>query len=262
MTSTMVIAGFAAWAACEPGVAAVHYEGRPKYLGHAEEVDAIIPRCIQAFATTIALVYCHKRGRAFINPDPRGTLIGNLLLMMGFTECGKPTKEIEECFKRLWILYADHEMTNSTAAFLHAASTLTDPFFCMISAVVSAYGPLHGGAIDLAYQGFANVGTPDNVPQLIEDVKAQKQRLFGYGHRIYKSVDPRAKLIRAMIDEHKERVESNPLLSVALEIDRVANEDEYFTSRKLKANADLYGCFLYTAMGLPFLSNVLQLPLM
>lgn len=201
-------------------------------------------------ATTIALVYCHKRGRKFTPADPNGSFIGNVLLMMGFVDerTGKPDPKIERCFERLWILYADHEMTNSTAAFLHAASTLTDPLSCAIAGIVSAYGPLHGGAIDAAYAGFKTVGTPENVHRLISDVKAKKQRLFGYGHRVYKTTDPRVKFIRELIDEHKEEVKKNPLLNVALEIDRIAGEDKYFTSRKLKANADLYGCFLYTAL--------------
>ncbi|CAI0640985.1 unnamed protein product [Colletotrichum noveboracense] len=140
-------------------------------------------------------------------------------------------------------------MTNSTAAFLHAASTLTDPLSCCISAIVSGYGPLHGGAIDLAYKMFEKIKTPNEVYSLITAVKTNKQRLYGYGHRIYKTVDPRVKLIHRMIDQHRDKVESNPMLAVTLEIDRVANNDEYFTSRNLKANADLYGCFLYTAMG-------------
>lgn len=251
LTFTMVLAGLAAYADCDPGTAAVHHEGRPKYLGDMKQVDAAIIRTLQALATTVSLVYCHKRGKPFTQPNPEGSFIGNLLLMMGFTdeETGKPNAEIEKTFERLWILYADHEMTNSTAAFLHAASTLTDPISCSITGIVSAYGPLHGGAIDLAYKGFESVGTPENVPLLIADVKARKQRLFGYGHRIYKKTDPRTYFIRSMIDEHMDRVKSNPLLSVALEIDRVAGEDEYFTSRNLKANADLYGCFLYTALG-------------
>ncbi|EGP90157.1 citrate synthase [Zymoseptoria tritici IPO323] len=250
LTGTILLAGLAAWAACDPGTQSVHQENRPKYLGNIAEVDAAIIRTTQAMATTIALAYCHKRGKPFTQPEREGTFIGNVLTMMGFTDnMGKPIAEIEATFARLWILYADHEMTNSTAAFLHAASTLSDPLSCAVSGIVSAYGPLHGGAIDQAYKGFQTIGTPENVPILIADVKAKKQRLFGYGHRIYKKTDPRAKLIRSMIDEHMPKVKDNPLLRVALEVDRVANEDDYFTSRNLKANADLYGCFLYTALG-------------
>ncbi|KAK2740857.1 citrate synthase [Colletotrichum kahawae] len=226
-TSTMMIAGIAAYASHDEGAISTMGSAKPAYLGRAGQVDGAIIRCISALATVVALVYCHKRGKDLTPADPNDSLVANVL----------------------WILYADHEMTNSTAAFLHAASTLTDPLSCCISGIVSGYGPLHGGAIDLAYKTFEKIKTPSEVCSHITDVKENKERLYGYGHRIYKTVDPRVKLIHRIIDQHREKVESNPMLAVALEIDRVANDDEYFTSRNLKANADLYGCFLYTAMG-------------
>lgn len=250
----MILAALSAYASLDEGTQATHSKGEPQYLGKAKEVDEAVIRTLSILAITISLVYCHKRGRAFTPPNPEGSFIGNILLMMGIMEptpAGeppKPNQKIEKCFERLWILYADHEMTNSTAAFLHAASTLTDPLSCCVTGIVSAYGPLHGGAIDLAYKGFEMVGTPENVPKLITAVKAKKQRLFGYGHRVYKVVDPRTKYIRQLMAEHQELVSANPMLKVAMEIDRVAGEDPYFTSRNLKANADLYGCFLYTAL--------------
>ncbi|KAI3551777.1 citrate synthase [Colletotrichum abscissum] len=252
LTSTMVFAGMAAYASHDEGAIATLQSGRPAFMGQADKVDEALIGCISALATVVALVYCRKRNKTFTPADPDESFIANMLRMMGFHEdkhSNKPNQEIVKCFEKLWILYADHEMTNSTAAFLHAASTLTDPLACCISGLVSGYGPLHGGAIELAYKAFEDLKTPENVPLLIADVKAKKQRLFGYGHRIYKAVDPRAKFIRAMIDQYKDKVESNPLLSIAMEIDRVANADKYFTSRNLKANADLYGCFLYTAFG-------------
>ncbi|KAJ6032639.1 citrate synthase [Penicillium herquei] len=255
LTFTMILAALAAYASVDEGTRATHSKGEPQYLGKGQVVDDAVIRSMSILATTVALVYCHKRGRAFTAPNPEGSFIGNVLLMMGVLEPGtestkpKPNQEIEKCFERLWILYADHEMTNSTAAFLHAASTLTDPLSCCVTGIVSAYGPLHGGAIDLAYNSFETLRSPKNVPKLISAVKAKKQRLFGYGHRIYKVVDPRTKFIRELMNEHKEQIKANPLLAVAMEIDRVAGEDPYFTSRNLKANADLYGCFLYTALG-------------
>ncbi|KAF6823182.1 citrate synthase [Colletotrichum plurivorum] len=265
LTKTMIMAGLAAFASHEDGAEHTHQSSRPYYLGRPNEVDTGMVRTLGAFASVVALAYCHKRNKRFTMPDPEESYIGNVVVtartghgavtvvrMMGFRESSSdvaPDRDIVACFSKLWILYADHEMTNSTAAFLHASSTLTDPLSCCISSIACAHGPLHGGAIDIAYRTFADVGTPENVPALIADVKAKKHRLFGYGHRIYKAVDPRAKFMRAMIDQHKDRVQSNPLLAVALEIDRVAGADEYFTSRKLKANADFYGCFLYTAFG-------------
>ncbi|KAK2046490.1 citrate synthase [Colletotrichum somersetense] len=251
LTSTMVLAGMAAYASRDEGAVRTLQSGSPAYLGQPDKVDAALISTLSALATVVALTYCHKRGKAFSPADPEASFISNVLRMMGFQKgkSGKPDAEIVRCFEKLWILYADQEMTNSTSAFLHAASTLTDPLSCCISGIVSCYGPLHGGAIDLAYKAFQDLKTPDNVAALIADVKAKKQRLFGYGHRVYKVVDPRARFIRAMIDQYRDKVESNPLLSVAMEIDRVASTDEYFTSRNLKANADLYGCFLYTAFG-------------
>ncbi|PWY94484.1 citrate synthase [Aspergillus sclerotioniger CBS 115572] len=253
LTFPMILAGLSAYASVDEGTRATHSKGEPQYLGKGKAVDEAVIRTLSILATTIALVYCHKRGRPFNPSRPNESFIGNVLLMMGILEPGskspQPNRKIEKCFQRLWILYADHEMTNSTAAFLHAASTLTDPLSCCVTGIVSAYGPLHGGAIDLAYKGFETVGTPENVSTLIANVKAKKQRLFGYGHRIYKVVDPRTKFIRQLMDEHRDEVQANPLLKVAMEIDRVAGEDPYFTSRNLKANADLYGCFLYTALG-------------
>lgn len=140
MTFPMIIAGLAAYAALDEGSVKTHNTSAAYYLGNLEAVDAAIIRCLSAFATTVALVYCHKRGRQFTQPRKDGSFIGNLLLMMGISD-----EHTEKCLERLWILYADHEMTNSTAAFLHSASNLTDPVSCMISGVVSAYGPLHGG---------------------------------------------------------------------------------------------------------------------
>ena len=170
--------------------------------------------------------------------------------MMGVVEegSGLPSQKVVDCLERLWILYLDHEMTNSTTAFLHVASTLADPISCCTAYVASGNGPLHAGAVDLAYGNLQRLGTPEGVPGLIADVKAKKYRLYGYGHRIYKTVDPRIKFIKTMLDELSEGKNDNPLLAVALEIDRIASTDEYFTSRNLKANADLYGCFVYTAL--------------
>ncbi|TDZ20226.1 Citrate synthase [Colletotrichum orbiculare MAFF 240422] len=245
-TSSMLIAGMAAYASHGEGAIHTLSSARPVYLGRAEKVDGAIIDCIAALACVVSLVYCHKRNKPFTPPVAEESFIANVLRMMGFS---KPGREVQHCFEKLWILYADHEMTNSTAAFLHAASTLADPLSCCISALVSGYGPLHGGAIEVAYKTFEVLKTPDNVASLIEEVRAKKQRLFGYGHRIYKTADPRTKLVRSLMDRHRDGIGAHPLLSVAMEIDRVAGSDRYFASRNLKANVDLYGCFLYTAHG-------------
>ena len=201
-------------------------------------------------AVVVALTYCRQRNRELTLPKPDGSFISNVLLVMRFVNgtTNSPKLSVVSSLEKLWILYCDHEMTNSTAAFLHVASTLANPISCCLAYAASGNGPLHAGAVDLAYKSFAELRTPENVPAMIADVKAKKYRLFGYGHRIYRAVDPRTKFIRAMLEEHKDTGRQNPLLSVAIEIDRIASTDSYFTSRNLNANADLYGCFVYTAL--------------
>ena len=246
----MVLAGLAAYAASEPNSIPTAAGDATLYPGKVEVVDKAIIRTMSSMAALTALVYCHQHDRRLTPPIPEKPFIENVLIMMGFVEdkTGMPNPKVIECLERLWVLYCDHEMTNSTAAFLHVASTLTDPISCCTAFVASGNGPLHAGAIDLAYKAFARLGTPDKVPAMISDVKAKKHRLFGYGHRIYKTVDPRAKFIKAMLDEFADETTHNPLFAVAMEIDRIASQDHYFTSRNLKANADLYGCFVYTAL--------------
>lgn len=143
MTCPMILAGLAAYAALDEGSVRTHSTSKAYYLGNLDAVDAAIIRCLSAFATTVALVYCHKRNRQFTPPQKDGSFIGNFLRMMGISDA-----HTEKCLEKLWILYADHEMTNSTAAFLHSASNLTDPVSAVISGIVSAYGPLHGGKIE------------------------------------------------------------------------------------------------------------------
>ena len=197
---TMMIAGLSAWAGSDPTVIPA-YMGKNIYQGHLDLVDSQIIRLISALATVIALSYCRMQEKPFTPADLNGSFIENTLRMMGFVEdeTKQPNPKHVECLEKLWVLYADHELTNSTAAFLHVASTLADPFSCTIASITAAYGPLHGGAIDTAFKVIQNVGKPENVPQLIDDVKAKKCRLFGYGHRIYKTVDPRSVIIREYV---------------------------------------------------------------
>ena len=246
----MVLAGLAAYAASDPSTVPTAADNPNLYQGKMEVVDKAIIRTISSMAVVVALVYCRQHNRNFTPPDPNGSFISNLLVMMGFVEESSkmPSAKAVGCLERLWVLYCDHEMTNSTAAFLHVASTLADPISCCTAYTASGNGPLHGGAIDLAYKTFVRLGIPENVPGLIADVKAKKCRLFGYGHRIYKTVDPRIKFVWEMLEELSDETRDNPLLAVALEIDNVASKDSYFTSRNLKANVDLYGCFVYTAL--------------
>lgn len=246
----IIVAGLSAWAAYSADHIPIH-TGKNIYLGNPDAVDSGIIRTMSALSVVIALTSCHQQGKQFRSPDARNSFVCNQLLMMGIvnSETGKPDSWAERQLNKLWIIYADHEMTNSTAAFLHVTSTLADPISGCMASLLSASGPLHAGAIDLAYRSFQQIGSKENVAKLIADVKAKKQRLFGYGHRIYKTVDPRIYHLRKMMDDLAVKTASNPLLSIAMEIDRIASQDTYFTSRNLKANADLYGCFVFSALG-------------
>ena len=246
----IALAGLSAYAASYSQTVPTASGNAGLYHGNLDVVDAAIVRTISFVAVVVALVYCHQHGRELGAPIRGKSLVENLLLMMGFVEkdTDMPSQNVVKYIERLWVLYCDHEMTNSTAAFLHVASTLADPISCCAAYIASGNGPLHAGAIDLAYKAFARVGAPENVPAMIADVKAKKYRLFGYGHRIYKTVDPRAKLIKAMLDEFGEETKQHPLFAIAIKIDEIASQDLYFTLRNLKVNADLYGCFIYTAL--------------
>jgi citrate synthase len=248
----MCMAGLTAFMAEQPNLIP-SYVGKNLYHGNTKFADEQIIRTLAVSAVIVSLAFCHQKGRPFQEADPEAPFIENLLRMGGFTE--DPSTSVDpkkvEILQRLWVLYADHEMTNSTAAFLHVASSLADPLSATIACVASGYGPLHGGAIDTAYKAMRDVGSPENVPNLIERVKRKEIRLFGYGHRIYRTVDPRSRFIREMLDDLTKgdlAEKMDPVLAIAMEIDRIASADEYFTSRKLQANADLFGSFVYTAL--------------
>ncbi|KAJ2993393.1 hypothetical protein NUW58_g1855 [Xylaria curta] len=245
-TMPMTLAGMSAFAAADETVCATRHTQRAMFQGRLDVADAALVRTVGYIAATTALIYCHKNDKSFTPPEPNRSLVGNLLWMMGIAQ---ENPKVEECLNKLWILYADHEITNSTAAVLHAGSTLIDPVSAVMSGIICGYGPLHGGAIDLAYEALAAIGTPERVPYFIEGVKKGKGRLFGYGHRIYKTRDPRLSLIEELMEKYKEELDANPLIRVSLAIDKYASQDPYFIERNLKANADLMGCFLYTAMG-------------
>ena len=159
-----------------------------------------------------------------------------------------PDKKISRTIDRLWILIADHELSCSTAAFLHVASTMTDPLASLLAAIAAGSGPLHAGAIELCYEGLEMLGSVENVAEYMEAVKAKQFRLYGYGHRVYKTKDPRATLTEELMDEHREAINANPILQIALEVDRLANTDPFFVERRLKMNADFYGCLIYVAL--------------
>ncbi|KAF1828253.1 citrate synthase [Decorospora gaudefroyi] len=218
------------------------------YHKNMKATDDAIIRCFAYVSATLATVYCHVKGVELHPPKEGLTLVENFLHMIGMED---PDKKVSRTIDRLSINMADHELSCSTAAFLHVASSLTDPMTCLLTAISAASGPLHGGALEVCYQGLELIGSVENVPAYIAAVKAKKFRLFGYGHRVYKTQDPRAALTKELMEEHREAIAANPLLQIAVEIDRQANTDPYFVERKLKLNADFYGCFVYSALGIP-----------
>ncbi|KAL8924714.1 MAG: hypothetical protein Q9208_003904 [Pyrenodesmia sp. 3 TL-2023] len=246
----IISAGLAAWAASDPTKIPVH-AGDRIYLGKMDAVDAGIYRSLAALATVTAMTSCHQQKKAFVaQSDANLSLIDNMLLMMHHTDrFGNVDKKFSNAINKLWILFADHEMTNSTAAYLHAASSLSDPVSSMVTGVSACAGPLHAGAVDLAYKRFSEIhATEGGVKKHIEDVKAKKFRLMGVGHRVYRTVDPRVDYLREMMSKFEKEVNGNPLLEVAKEIENAVFGDEYFISRKLSINADLYGSFVYAAL--------------
>lgn len=246
----IISAGLAAWAASDPTKIPVH-AGDRIYLGNMDAVDAGVYRSLAALVTVTAMTSCHQQKRTFVaQSDPNLSFIDNMLLMMDRTDrFGNVDKKFSNAINKLWILFADHEMTNSTAAYLHASSSLSDPVSSMVTAISACAGPLHAGAIDLAYKRFAEISaTEGGVKKHIEDVKAKKFRLMGVGHRVYRTVDPRVGYLRNMMSKFENEVKGNPLLEVAKEIESAVFNDEYFVSRKLSINADLYGSFVYAAL--------------
>jgi citrate synthase len=151
----------------------------------------------------------------------------------------------------LFILHADHEQNCSANAMRGIGSSHVDPYSAIAGAAAALYGPLHGGANEAVLRMLDEIGSKDNVPAFVKDVKAGKGRLMGFGHRVYKNYDPRAKVIKALADEVFEVTGRNPKLDIALELERIALEDEYFVKRKLYPNVDFYSGLIYQAMGFP-----------
>ena len=244
---TMVLAGLAAYMGCDP-ISIPAFNGGNMYHRHAEKTDRSIIKTVAAYAVVVGLATSHRKDFKFIPASTKNTYFENLFIMMGLVDAstGRPDPLKLSCFRRFAVLNADHGMTLSTFVLLATASSLADPISCLISSLCAAYGPLHFGAPESAYRVVKDIGCPQNVPAFIEEVKKGERRLFGFGHRTYKVVDPRLGPIKDLLVELD--AASNPLLRVAQEIEKVASADEYFKKRKLNANADFYGVFFFIAM--------------
>jgi citrate synthase len=208
----------------------------------------MILKTTAAYAVVFALVYCHRKGIPWQPASPNQTYYENLFTMSSLLDrtTQRPDPVRLACFRRFAMLNADHGMALSVFSTLITASSLTDPVSCLISAVSAAHGPLHFGATESAQRALREIGDPSRVPAFIEEVKAGKRKLFGYGHRSYKGIDPRVHPIRNILKDLAP--ESNPLFKIAEAIEMAASRDEYFLSRGLYPNADFYGNFVFTGM--------------
>jgi citrate synthase len=211
-------------------------------------------RLIAKMPTLAAFAYRHSVGLPYTYPDNDLSYCANFLQMM-FKLSGKYTVNpvLEKALEVLFILHADHEQNCSTSAMRNVGSSEVDPYSSTAAAIAALFGPLHGGANEAVLRMLKQIGSKENVPAFIKDVKTSggEVRLMGFGHRVYKNYDPRAKIIKRMADQVFEVTGRNPLLDIALELERIALEDEYFIKRKLYPNVDFYSGLIYQAMGFP-----------
>jgi citrate synthase len=211
-------------------------------------------RLIAKVPSIAAYAYRHSIGRPYVYPDNDLSFTGNFLNMLfRMTELKYQVNPVlERALDVLFILHADHEQNCSTSAMRGIGSSHVDPYSAMAGAAAALYGPLHGGANEAVLRMLTEIGSVQNVPGFIKRVKSgEGVRLMGFGHRVYKSYDPRAKIIKRTADEVFEVTGRNPLLDIALELERIALEDDYFVSRKLYPNVDFYSGLIYQAMGFP-----------
>src|SRR5216683_2949646 len=210
-------------------------------------------RLIAKMPTLAAFAYRHARGLPYAYPDDELSYAGNFLNMMRKMTEPKydPDPVLEHAIDVLLILHADHEQNCSTNAMRSVASSQVDPYSAAAAAAAALYGPLHGGANEQVLKMLREIGSVGNVPAYINRVKNGELRLMGFGHRVYKNYDPRATIIKGVADEVFEVTGRNPLLDIALELERIALEDDYFVSHKLYPNVDFYSGIIYQAMGFP-----------
>jgi len=223
-----------------------------KQIGDAESRYLQRVRLMAKVPTIAAFAFRHSRGLPYVLPRNDLGYIGNFVNMT-FEIGGRyePNPVLERALEVLLILHADHEQNCSTSAVRGVGSSHVDPFSAVSAGIAALYGPLHGGANEAVLQMLDEIRDISNVPAFIEQLKAGKGRLMGFGHRVYKSYDPRAKLIKRVADDVFEQTGLNPKLQIALELEKIALEDEYFVSRKLYPNVDFYSGLIYQAMGYP-----------
>ena len=212
-----------------------------------------IQRLVAKMPTLAAYAYRHHRGLPAVYPENELSYTANFLNML-FRIGGREYKAnpvVERALDVLFILHADHEQNCSTTTMRVIGSAEADPYSSLAGAMGALFGPLHGGANEAVLRMLNRIGSVDNVPGFIEGVKDRKERLMGFGHRVYKAYDPRASIIKRTADEVFEVTGRNPLLDIALELERIALEDEFFVSRNLYPNVDFYSGLIYQALGFP-----------
>ncbi len=222
---------------------------------HHREVSAI--RLIAKMPTLVAMAYKYSVGQPFVYPRNDLSYSANFMHMMFSTPCEeyKVNDVLVRALDRILILHADHEQNASTSTVRLAGSSGANPFACIAAGIACLWGPAHGGANEAALTMLKEIGSVDNIPAFIEKVKDKNSgvKLMGFGHRVYKNFDPRAKLMRETCHEVLEALglQEDPLFKLAMELERIALEDEYFVSRKLYPNVDFYSGIVQSALGIP-----------
>ncbi len=224
-----------------------------KHIGDETSRRNQIFRLIAKAPTLAGFAYRHSVGMPYAYPDNDLSYAGNFLNMMFKATEVKyvPNKTLERALDVLFILHADHEQNCSANAMRSVGSSHADPYSCMAAAAAALYGPLHGGANEEVLRMLREIGSKDRIPAYLERVKHGEFRLFGFGHRIYKNYDPRAKIIKRIADEVFDVTGKNPLIDIAVELERIALQEDYFVTRKLYPNVDFYSGIIYEAMKFP-----------
>ena len=223
-----------------------------KHTDDPEERYMAAIRLIAKVPTLAAFAYRHSLGLPYVYPVNELNYSENFLSMLFRMEHGyEPDPVLAKALDVLFILHADHEQNCSTNAVRSVGSSDVDPYSAVAAGVAALYGPLHGGANEAVLQMLRRIETTDNIPGFLEGVKNREEKLMGFGHRVYKNYDPRARIIKKHVDEVLEVTGDNPLLDIATELEKRALDDEFFTSRKLYPNVDFYSGLIYEALGIP-----------
>lgn len=233
--------------------------GLSTFYPEAKEIDdpevryLQIVRLIAKMPTLGAWAYRHSQGMPYVYPNNELSYSANFLSMLYSIGGGeyRPDPRIERALDILFILHADHEQNCSTSAVRSVGSSQVDPYSAVAAGVSALYGPLHGGANENVLKMLRRIGTVENIPAFMERVKNREELLMGFGHRVYKNYDPRATIIKKACDDVFAVTGVNPLLEIAVELERIALEDDFFVQRKLYPNVDFYSGLIYEALGLP-----------